>query len=50
MFVPDGMEAEHYIANPVAAAFHGYDQTAIRKATELDVLDDRTVAHVKFLP
>jgi len=48
--VPEGMQAENYLRNPVVAAFHDYHQPAIGRTVKLERTDDRITAEVEFLP
>jgi uncharacterized protein len=48
--VPDGMQSDNYLRNPVVAAFHRYDQPAIGRTLSLQKSEGRITAKVEFLP
>lgn len=48
--VPEGMESDHYLRNPVVAAFHDYHQPAIGRTLQLEQSEGRITAKVEFLP
>jgi len=47
---PAGVVLDHYIKNPVVGAFHDYSKPAIGRANTVEVLEDKIVAEVEFVP
>src|SRR4051812_40239212 len=48
--IPTGVILDNYLKNPVVAAFHRYDEPAIAKTLEMQVMDDCILARLEFMP
>lgn len=46
--VPTGVKLDHYLNNPIVAAFHKYDRPSIGRTIQVGITDNEVVAKMEF--